>query len=201
MLGLIFTSIGTFFEEIATSIGKHEVENHRESTYTMAVLSLIWGLVFLGVMALAGIAPFIFSLKSLPTFATRFVLEVFQVHVALIGIIRADRSTAGFIRTGTIPLLLLMDLFLGYSLGLYQFLGIGLVIISLILVFVEKEISRNGLGFLMLGTINAVFTISLYKYNISNFNSLFCNQWTTAIRSHKPFLSQSDIRNHISLII
>ena len=113
MIGLILVSIGTFLDEISTLIGKTEVQNKRESVYSMAFLCLIWGtLWFLLIILYKG--QFIFSAASLPTVIIRILTEIVLVYVTTLAIVKADRSTFGFVRTGTIPLLLFADLWLGY---------------------------------------------------------------------------------------
>jgi len=176
MFGVILTSIGSFFEEISASIGKNKALKHEESPYTLAFLHLIWGVIIFSVIALVKEGAFLFSPESLPTFITRLFLEIVQVHVAVIALIKTDRSTFGFVRVGTIPLLLLADNFLGYVISPQQAIGIGIIITSLFIAFMNHGIKRKGLGYLLFATINAVFTISLFKYNISNFNSVVAEQ-------------------------
>jgi len=42
--------------------------------------------------------------------------------------------------------------------------------------FSRHEVKKMGSGFIIFSAINAVFTISLYKYNITHFNSVVVEQ-------------------------
>lgn len=176
MIGIALTALGSFFEEISTTIGKKEVRDKKETVYTMAFLYLFWGTFwFLGIILFRG--EFLFSTASLPTFTIRFILEIIQVHTAIWAVVLAERSTFGFIRTGTLPILLVVDLFLGYSIAPIQIAGIILIVLSLLILSLNHGIKREGLGYVVYSTFGAVATISLYKYNITNFNAVEAEQF------------------------
>lgn len=181
MWGIILTAIGTFLEEISTLIGKAKVAARQESIYTMGFLQLLGMVILWGTLIVITPAQFIFSKASLPTFALRAILEIAQSHFTVVAIIKADRSTYGFLRTGTMPLLLLVDLILGYTIHLNQILGIGIIIVALIFLFINHGLNRKGLGPVLFSTINAVATISLFKYDITHFNSIPAEQLLTQI--------------------
>ncbi|OGZ07492.1 MAG: hypothetical protein A2942_03290 [Candidatus Lloydbacteria bacterium RIFCSPLOWO2_01_FULL_50_20] len=175
MIGLILVSIGTFLDEISTLIGKTEVQNKRESVYSMAFLCLIWGtLWFLLIILYKG--QFIFSAASLPTVIIRILTEIVLVYVTTLAIVKADRSTFGFVRTGTIPLLLFADLWLGYTLTLPQLTGIAILVLGLAFAFLNHGLEKNGIRLVVIATILPVITISLYKYNITHYNSVEAEQ-------------------------
>ncbi len=175
MIGLLLITASTFFQEIGASIGKKEVEDHKESIYTMGFLSLAVGtLFFLLIVFLKN--EFIFSLASLPTLGVRIVLEIAQAHMTMLAIAYADRSTTGFLRIGTIPLLLATDIFLGYTINFAQIIGISLIAVALIFLLINHGIRKKGIGYIIFTTINAVITLSLFKYNITNFNSVEAEQ-------------------------
>lgn len=77
MIGVILASVGTFFEEVATLIGKKKVAARKESVYTMGFLNLFW--VALAFLLIAIFVPgsFRFSIASLPTLLIRAVLLTF----------------------------------------------------------------------------------------------------------------------------
>ena len=65
MFGIIITGIATFFEEMATAIGKYEISERKESVYTMGFLNMFWGtLIFFG------IALVVISIWNVWTFQT-----------------------------------------------------------------------------------------------------------------------------------
>ena len=180
MIGIILVSIGSFFDEISTLIAKTEVQNKKETIYSMAFLSLIWStLWFLVIILVKG--EFVFSLASLPTLILRTVVEAGLIYAGTIAVVQSDRSTFGFIRTGTIPLLLLTDLWLGYVLTLPQIIGTAILVLALLVAFLNHGIKKDGLKFVLLATILPVLTISLFKYNITNFNSVEAEQLITHV--------------------
>jgi len=60
-----------------------------------------------------------FSMASLPTFGARLLLEIILSTTTITAIAKSDRTTFTFLRTTTVPLLLLVDLALGYAVGCY----------------------------------------------------------------------------------
>lgn len=175
MLGILFTAVAGFFKEISDSLGKREVSDHKQSIYTMGFLSIFWVAIFFIVIALFR-HSFIFSLASLPTFGLRAVLEIFQTYAGIRGMVDAERGSYSLIRTGTIPLLLIADIVLGYSISSYQIAGIFIIFISLLIFFLNHGVSKQGLGWTIFSTVNAAVTISLFKYNITHFNSIEAEQ-------------------------
>lgn len=178
MFGFILAALSSFVSEISTSIGKVEVLRRAESRYAMAFLTyfvaFFW---FLGILLYQG--GFQFTPASLPTFGARVVLEIILTYVSIRAIVESPRSTFGFIRTGTMPLLLLVDLLAGYSIGYVQIFGIGIIVSGLLLLFMNHGLEKRGAGYAVLSAVLAVGTISLYKYDISHFNSVATEQLLT----------------------
>lgn len=176
MLGIILISLGTFFEEISHSIGKTKVLSREQTPYTMAFLSIFWGLIFFVLIFLFKGESFIFKLSSLPTFIPGAILNIIQLYISVSAIVKADRTTYSFIRTLTIPLLFMVDLTLGYSLGQPQILGILLIMTTLFIILKNQGVKKDGIGLVTFTAVNAAATISLYKYNITHFNSVVAEQ-------------------------
>ncbi len=175
MTGLLLVIAAAFFIEIGDSIGKYEVSIKKQSIYTFGFLVMLWGAIFL--FALAFIRDsFTFSVASLPTLFVRIILEIVQAHASLLAITIADRSTFGFLRIVTIPLLLGADILLGYQIGAHEFWGIGIIVGALAILFINHGIKKKGAGLVLFCAINAVATLSLYKYNIAHFNSVEMEQ-------------------------
>ncbi|MCX6784847.1 MAG: hypothetical protein NTV81_02835 [Candidatus Komeilibacteria bacterium] len=177
MVGVILTFFGSLFEEISSSIGKKEVSKLEEDVYTMGFLSILWPVLFFAIIIFFIRGQFIFSWDSWPTFLTRAILEVIEAHCALIALTKTDRTTFSFVRLLTLPLLLLVDLILGYALKLPQLLGITLIVVSLSLLLFKQGINKKGIGWVVFISLNAVATISLYKYDITHFNSVETEQF------------------------
>jgi drug/metabolite transporter (DMT)-like permease len=103
------------------------------------------------------------------------------VHVTLKAVIAADRSTFSFLRIITLPLLALVDVLLGYPLAIPHIVGIGLIVVSLIFLFINHGIRKKGVWYTLLSAVNAVATISLFKYDITYFNSPEAEQGITTL--------------------
>lgn len=175
MFGILLMALGTGLGEASSSLGKAQVAKKRESIYSMALLSSFFTGLFIGATVLFG-ASFSLSLQSLPTFIPRIVLEVLLAYITTQAIIKADRSTFGFLRLITLPLLLVVDLVLHYTFSAYQIAGMVIILFSLGLLLGLRGISHKGAGLIILGGLVSVATISLYKYDISHFNSVAAEQ-------------------------
>lgn len=175
MFGIVLIGIAQLFAEFSTALGKYEYERKRESLYAFGFLNAFWATIFLFAIALYR-DSFVFSLESLPTFTLRAALEVVLMFVSLNAILIADRSTFAFLRTLTIPLLLGVDIALGYVITLPQMIGIALMIAAFLVLSMNHGLSRRGKALAILSALLPVATLSLYKYNITNFNSVEAEQ-------------------------
>ena len=137
MIGILLIAAGEFFGEIGASIGKYEMAHKKESIYAVGFLDAIWTTLFLMIIAFLRNADFVFSFQSLPTFITRAVLEVVLVFVSIHAVLKADRSTFSFLRTLTIPLLLVVDIALGYNISLLQIIGTSIAVIAVLILFLN----------------------------------------------------------------
>jgi hypothetical protein len=176
MLGIILVVIGTILDEIATSSGKWNVNNKKESIYTMGFLNLIWVFIIFTLMILVS-GNFIYNPNTIFLLALLTILEIIQAYSTLHAIVEAERSTFGFLMVGTIPLLLLVDIYLGYPIDFSNMIGISFIVISLLFLFINHGLSKKGIQYVLFSTFNAVITISLYKYLITNGNSVTAVQF------------------------
>ncbi|MDD4900515.1 MAG: hypothetical protein PHS62_00160 [Patescibacteria group bacterium] len=175
MFGVLIVFFSTFFDEISNSLVKVELKQKQISLYSLAVVnSFTVTLIFIAVNIFR--REFIFSLASLPTISIRAILEVILTYISLTAIAQAERSTYGFIRILTMPLLLLVDFFLNYQINNYQMAGIGVIILSLILLFSYQGVKKQGAWLSLATAVLAVATISLYKYDITYYNSVAAEQ-------------------------
>jgi len=175
MFGVLLASLGSAFSELSDSIGKKKTSELVCSPYTFGFLSVLGGTVFLIIIGFAR-NDFVFSLASLPTFLPRLVLEVLQAHVTIQAIMRADRSDFGPVRMLTIPLLLAIDLMLGYTIGTQQIFGMGIIFGTVLILLSYEQFKTKGLFLLLFTAVNAAATISLFKYDITHFNSVASEQ-------------------------
>lgn len=176
MIPLLVTAIGGFFEELGTSIAKRNITEKVASIYTIGFLNTLSGAIILFGAIVIFNQDFTFSSKSLPTFGLRAGLEIFQAYVTMVALSLADRSTHGFLRVLTLPLLLLVDAVLGYALTVEQVIGVSIIVFAFIFLFINHGIRKQGSMFVLFSAINAVATISLYKYDITHYNSVAAEQ-------------------------
>ena len=177
MSALILVFLSSLFHEVSVSIGKRQVANHTESLYGMGFLGAIWATLFFIGIAVFSSADLIFLPESIPTFGLRAIFEIILLFVILHAIKDADRSTLTSLRVLTIPLLLLVDIVLGYTLSGMQIIGVTLLMASAaVILFKAPARSSKGKIMALTSAVLAVVTISLYKYDISNFNSVEAEQ-------------------------
>jgi len=176
MIGVVLAAVSSLFDEFFASVGKFENQQGRESIYTMAVLSLLGQMLFFVGLVVIRHDAFYFSLASLPTFLPRLITANALEYITLSAIVLADRTTFSFVRIGTIPLLFGIDVVLGYSFSASQLIGLGLIVVTLLLLFGGRILTKRGLGYVFASTCLAAVEISLYKYNITHFNSVAAEQ-------------------------
>jgi len=175
MFGFFLILMATTFSEIGVSTGKTEVEKKKDSIYSMGFFSSLIGTILLFLIAFYK-NSFVFSFASLPTFTLRVVLEILLTFLTILAIVKADRGTFSFIKVGTLPLLVVADLILGYELKIYQIIGVGIIVFALAFLFLNHGIRRNGAFYSALSAILAAGTLSLFKYDITKYNSVEAEQ-------------------------
>jgi len=195
MLGIFFAFLSSAFSELSDSIGKRETSERVYSHYSFGFLSVLGGALLLIITGFIR-DDFAFSLASLPTFLPRLVLEVLQAHVTIRAIVRADRSDFGHVRTLTIPLLLVADLILGYGVGVPQMLGMGIIFCTVFFLLSYEHFKTRGLFLLVFTAINAAVTISLFKYDITHFNSVESEQAIVSLVLVLYFFVLAVVRAH-----
>ena len=70
----------------------------------------------------------------------------------------------------------MVDLTLGYKIKLLQLIGIGIIILSLFLVFIYRGVRKEGAFLTLINAVLPVATISLFKYDITHYNSVAAEQ-------------------------
>ncbi|MEK7641443.1 MAG: hypothetical protein AAB365_00450 [Patescibacteria group bacterium] len=175
MIGIIFIVFGTFLSEVSALIGKFEVAHKKETLYLMGFLEMFWATVFFVGLSLFN-GNFYLDPASLPTFAARAILEIAVFTFGLLAIIKADRSTNGFLTILTIPLLLGIDIVLGYDIALQQIVGMFIIIAAIVGLYAKRGIQTKGIAYVLLWTFGAAITISLFKYNVTHYNSVEAEQ-------------------------
>ena len=188
---LIF--IGTLSAEISNSIGKHAVAHKKQTLYSMGFLTMFWSVILFSSIVLLG-ADFTISTDSFHLFIPRVILEIILAHVTIKSIIVADRTTVSFVRMISIPLLLMVDLIIGYDLLLRNIWGIVLLLAALFVLLWRNPSGQKGLSIVLLGSVLAVVTTSLFKYNITFHNSVAAEQLIISIALLLYFFSFSTFK-------
>lgn len=178
MFGVLLINLATLFEEVANVVGKINVTKRTLSASTLGFLQSIGGVVLFSVLVLVRHDAFVFSAASLPTWGIRLILELITSHVTMYAVVRSSRSNYAFIRLLTLPFLTIVDLFLGYSISQFQMTGIILIFSTLMILMASStDLSdKKGRGLVLFTALNAVVTFSLYKYNITHYNSVAAEQ-------------------------
>lgn len=175
MFSVLFAAVSSFIGEISSSVIKFEVDHKKETVYTAGFINVVFGLLVFSLLAIFR-GKFVFSLASLPTFSLRAILEILQAQVTMFALVKTDRSTNSFVRNLTIPLLLIVDLIIGFPVVASQWAGILLIFLVLGVILAFHVINLKGVGYPLFTAVNAVATISLFKYNITYFNSVEADQ-------------------------
>jgi len=175
MFVLLLLLSATFAEEVSDSLGKSSIRQRRETVYNAAFLSVFCTVLFL-LATLAFGAEFRLELASLSTLTVRTVLEIVMAYLGAELLLKADRSTVGFLRLLTIPLLLAVDIALGYKLSSLQIVGVVIMFLALGLAFHHNPRGKKGAHLAVMSALLGVVTTSLYKYDITHYNSVVGEQ-------------------------
>ncbi len=175
MLVILLVLSTTFMQEVSGSLGKSSIRERRETVYNAAFLSEFWTVIFL-LITLAFGASFKWAIASLPTVMIRLALEIFLGYIFAELLVKAERSTVGFLQLLTIPLLLAVDLILGYDISVLQVCGVMIMFLALGMAFHHNPRGKRGAGLAVLSALVGVATTSLYKYNITHYNSVVGEQ-------------------------
>lgn len=181
MAVVLIIMISSLAHEAALSIGKKSLASKTESLYAFGFLGFFWVAVFMAVSVIFFGADFRLSAASLPTLLPRIAIECLLIYISAKAVAVADRSTAGFLHTITIPLLLLVDIALGYGITLVQVAGIALLFAGIGALFIRSKKSNRGAKYLIAMSLIGVITTSLYKYNITNYNSVAAEQLVVVV--------------------
>ncbi len=174
MLGILLVVLGSLLVEVGSTTTKISLKRHTLTILDSALLVLGASTIPFVIIALVAPETFVFHTATLPIFTLRFILEVILVIVGGYALLRADRSTFALLRTLTIPLLLIIDLFLSYPISGPQIAG-ALIITGTLAVTTFGKLSQKGIMLSILSAILATVTISLFKIDVQQ-NSVIAEQ-------------------------
>jgi hypothetical protein len=180
VIALFIILFSTLSQEVADSVGKKAASKRQASAYGLAFSGFFWVAIFMASSLLLG-GQFRVTAASLPTLVPRVILECAIAYLSAMSVIKAERSAMGFLRLLTIPLLLATDLIMGYKITVWEMAGIGLLLVSMGWIFSRNHRSRKGSGYVIVLALVGVATASLYKYDITHFNSIVGEQLVVAI--------------------
>lgn len=176
MIGVLLQAVATFFEEISGSLGKWMVERKEESFYALGFQNTMLSLSFFVVYAALDTSRWHLDPRSYPTLALLCLSNVAQGWATLKSMAIAERSTFNFIRVGTMPLLLIVDLFIGTQVSNRQIAGVIIIAVALVALFVNHGIDRKGFWLVGFTAVNSVANIAIYKWHITVYNSVAAEQ-------------------------
>lgn len=176
MFALILVTLANLLGETSDAIGKSAMSKRLESVYAYAFLNAFWASIFLALSCIVFGRSFHFSGHSLPIFLPRVVIELTIAYLGAKAMSVADLSTFAFIRLITIPLLLFSDIIFGYRIGAAEVLGILIIFGTLISLLGHRTLNPRGSNLLVLLGILAAVSLTMYKYDISHYNSVAAEQ-------------------------
>ncbi|HEU0050515.1 MAG TPA: hypothetical protein VFQ60_00475 [Patescibacteria group bacterium] len=179
MIGIWLSILGALFGEISFSLEKEVLTTRLRRLAALGFLQSAVSFLFYAGYAVLVPGSLVFSWASLPTVIAGLILDIAQTFVVLYAIAKADRSSFGFVRTLSLPLLLIVDLLLGYPLRTGQIIGVILIFSFLALLTAGHGLRKRGIWLVLFSAVNSAATVSLYKYNITHFNSVTMAQGTT----------------------
>lgn len=176
MFGIILQIIGSFLEEVSETIGKDNVRKKLEDVWTFGFLN-----AFMSLVGLLFIITFVqgwseMTLYAWPTFLIRALLLQVQSIATVIALVKAERSTFGFLRVGTIPLILFIDMFMGVALSGWQVIGMLFIAATILILSMNHGLDKKGIVYVLYGTVSAAIQLSLFRYNVTHGNSVELEQ-------------------------
>jgi drug/metabolite transporter (DMT)-like permease len=176
LFAIILILGGSILSEVSSSLGKYSVNHKVVGLFSLGFLNSLIGFgLFAGAIAFQPDA-WKFALESVPILAVRIALDCLQLFWTLKATAAATRGTFGLVRSATIPLVLMADLLLGYTLGPWMLVGMALIFSTLVILAALGDLDGKGLKYVALSAVNAAITISLFKFNITHYNSVATEQ-------------------------
>jgi hypothetical protein len=180
MFAGILVFIGHFFEELSATASKHAF-SVRIFSYTLyGFLSHVLSAFFFGTYVWVNGNTFHYNLDALPLFAIRLVTEIIQCEIIYRALVQSERTTFGFARVLTIPILLLFDLAMGYTLSAPQMLGIAGISLASLAYFGIDHKKGDGVHLAVISALLSAVNIAVYKYDITHYNQAMVVQFYMA---------------------
>lgn len=181
MIGIILGFFGTLLFEINNVLLKDRTKKYHVITLWVVTTFLSMSIFFLTWLYkyfFSDISLY-FNPESIWLLALRAFLEILQSLFTIIALKHCDRSTFSILRILTIPLLVLADILLWYNFSIYSYIWIGIILFSFIFFNTNhKTLNWKWWYYALFISINAVFTLSLFKYSITHYwNSLEIDQF------------------------
>ena len=181
MIWLCLWILWTFFAELNNSLLKETSKKYHYLT-VWVIMSSFSLLVFLAVWLYKYYSwelSLYFAVASIPLLVIRLFFETLQSYFTIVAIKHCDRSTFSILRILTIPLLVIVDVILWYEFTLYAYIWIAIILLSFIWFNTNhKTINWKWWYFALFTAINAVISISLFKYTLTHYgNSIEIEQW------------------------
>jgi drug/metabolite transporter (DMT)-like permease len=179
LLAIVLILGGSILSEVSSSLGKYTVNHKVVGLYSLGFLNSLIGFCLFSGAVIFQPDAWKFAVASIPILGTRVILDCFQLNWTLKAMKAATRGTFGLVRSATIPLVLIADIILGYTLDSWMLIGMALIFSTLVVLAALGDLDRKGLKYVTLSAVNASITITLFKYNITHYNSVATEQIVT----------------------
>jgi hypothetical protein len=181
MFAGILVFVGHFFEELSAAASKHAFSVRIFSYTVYGFLSHVISAFFFGTYAWVNGNAFVYNTDALPIFGIRLITEIVQCEIVYRALVQSERTTFGFARVLTIPILLVFDLAMGNALSIPQMLGVGGISVALLAYFGIDHQKGKGVHLAVISAFLSAVNIAIYKYDITHYNLAMVAQFFMAV--------------------
>lgn len=181
MIGILLGLLGTLFFEINNALLKDRTKKYHIITLwvvtTFMSMSIFW-LTWLYKYFFTDISIY-YNPDSLSLLILRTFLEILQSYFTITALKHCDRSTFSILRILTIPFLVIVDMLLWYQFSLYSYIWLFIILFSFVFFNTNlKTVNWKWWYYGLFISLNAVLTLSLFKYSLTNYwNSVEVDQF------------------------
>lgn len=187
MFGILLATLGTLTGEVGQTLAKQAAVAKQQTIYGIGFVNTVMATIMLVLLfylvpadTLIGeyTSDFRFSMSAVPLglFVARVILELIASQLFITALELTTRATYSFLRMLTIPFLVMADLALGFDVTPLAILGIGIILVTTMALLSTRTLRREGMWYVIVGSLIGVFSVSIYQYNITYHNSVMAEQ-------------------------
>jgi uncharacterized membrane protein len=191
VLTVLFASISSFIDQLGSAVSKDVMDPAAANldVWTSALLSLLFGslIIFMVFLFKVGLGGVILDTGYIWTFIPRVALEILQLYVTYTALKISDLSTFGFIRVISIIVVVISELvFMGVLLKPGQYLGIFIVLLSILAIFRSGKSKTDGWKYSLASAVNGALLLTFTRFQFNHIN---------------PYLNESIVRAFCIVIV